>query len=242
MCASPSCPPITVSGSGREAPIPRADAERYPGRCRFHVNHDYDLDDRRCELLDPGDECSMGGDRKRSPPGDLYQTPNSYASASSSSAAYARHTFTNRSSTLPPPPRTNSSPPASAYFTHFANDDTHVLEPTSADATSHFAYSTTLRRHYPEGPLGFPQTPRGAALPNFGELRTVVAEEGAAGLFQRTVQSIKSLFSGAEQDYERLPVHKEEAKDTPSARFAHCSVEVSAARTVRRELRSFGVD
>lgn len=168
-------------------------------------------------------------DRKRSPARDVVSSPgSSFATASSSSAAYSRHTFTNRSATLPPP-RTNASPPASAYFTHFSNDDSHVLEPTIPDASSHFAYSTTLRRHHPEGPLGFPQTPRSAGLPNFDEIRNVVAEEGPSGLLQRTIRAFRSYLPGGEDshDYEMLPTHKEEHKDTPSARFAHVSIEVS---------------
>ena len=92
-----------------------------------------------------------------------------------------------------------------------------------------FAYSTTLRRHHPEGPLGFPQTPHGAAFPNFDEIRNVVAEEGPAGLLQRTVQTVRSYFSSSDaNDYERLPIsQRQESRDTPSARFAHCSVDVS---------------
>lgn len=166
----------------------------------------------------------MGIDRKHSPAGDLTPGPEaSFSTASSSSAAYARHTF--RSNTLPPP-RTTSSPPASAYFTQFATDDSHVLEPTVADADSHFAYSTTLRRHHPEGPLGFPPTPRA----NLDEFRHAIAEEGPAGLLQRAVSFVKSYFSGSESnDYERLPVYRDEQKNTPSARFAHYPIEVSCS-------------
>ena len=200
---------------------------------------------KRCALLptstsththdpvhDCGNACSMGVDRKRSPAHDVSLGQDlSFATASSSSsaAAYSRHNFTNRSATLPPP-RSAATPPASAYFTNYAHDDTHVLEPTVPDANAHFAYSTTLRRHHPEGPLGFPQTPHGAAFPNFNEIRHVVAEEGPSGLFQRTVRTIRSYFPGADtNDYDRLPTHREESKDTPSARFAHVSIDVSVA-------------
>ena len=179
---------------------------------------------------DLGGECSMAVDRKRTPSRDPSRNPeSSFATASSSSAAYSRHTFTmNRSATLPPP-RTNASPPASTYFTHYANDDSHVLEPTIPDANSHFAYSTTLRRHHPDGPLGFPQTPRTAGLSNFDDIRNVVAEEGPGGLFQRAVRAFRPYLPGGgdSHDYETLPVHKDEHRDTPSARFAHVSIDVS---------------
>ncbi|GJE98186.1 calcium-transporting ATPase [Phanerochaete sordida] len=163
----------------------------------------------------------MGIERKRSPARDL-GPETSFSTASSSSAAYARHTF--RSNTLPPP-RTTGSPPASAYFTQYANDDSHVLEPTVPDANAHFAYSTTLRRHYPE-PMTFPPTPHA----NLEEFRHVVAEEGAAGLLQRAVAFVRSYLPGSQpEDYERLPVHRDEPKDTPSARFAHYSIEDTLA-------------
>ncbi|KIP09057.1 hypothetical protein PHLGIDRAFT_68280 [Phlebiopsis gigantea 11061_1 CR5-6] len=169
----------------------------------------------------------MAVDRKRTPSRDPIRTPDSsFATASSSSAAYSRRTSAmNRSATLPPP-RTSGSPPASAYFTHYANDDSHVLEPTIPDASSHFAYSTTLRRH-PDGPLGFPQTPRSSGLANFDDIRSVVAEEGPGGLFQRAVRAFRPYLPGGgdSQGYEALPVHKEEHKDTPSARFAHVSID-----------------
>lgn len=165
----------------------------------------------------------MGLERKRSPARDLSVIPGpSFTTASSSSSAFVRHTVNNRSATLPPPPR-SGSPPASAYFTQFSVDDTYEPRPT-ADATSHFAYSTTLRRHHPEG---FPQGPNGTVLPTFNEIRSVVAEEGPTGLWQRTVQTFRSYFpSGATEDYERLPSRREEHKDTPSARFAHYSIDV----------------
>lgn len=165
-------------------------------------------------------EFDMGVERKRSPARDLAEGP---ATASSSSSALSRHTATTRSATLPPP-RT-SSPPASAYFSQFAADDSHVAQ-AAPDASSHFAYSTTLRRHQQEGPLGFTQTPHGAALSSLQELRSAVTEEGPSGLWERSVNAVKSLLPGESSDYERLPTHREETKDTPSAKFAHYSAEV----------------
>lgn len=164
----------------------------------------------------------MGIDRKRSPARDVAPgQESSFSTAPSGSAAYTRHAF--RSNTLPPP-RSTASPPASTYFTQYASDDSHVLEPTVPDADAHFAYSTTLRRHHPEGLLIFPPTPR-SHIDEFGQS---VSEEGPVGLFQRAVYFAKSYFPGSEEnEYERLPVHRDEQKDTPSARFAHYSIEVS---------------
>ena len=170
----------------------------------------------------------MGIERKRSPARDLNINADASfatatASSSSSAAPFSRNNFTNRSATLPPP-RSNS-PPASVYFSQFSVDDSHVGLP-NPDASSHFAYSTTLRRHHVDGPLGFPSPSHGNALPTLQELRSVVAEEGPSGLLDRGVRTVKSLFPSRSSDYERLPTHREEHQETPSAIFAHRSVEV----------------
>ena len=163
-------------------------------------------------------------ERKRSPAQDIgngYHGMNevSFTTASSSSSASARRVYV-RSPTYPP--MRSSSPPASAYFSHFTGDHHGEPVPTTPDASAHFAYSTTLRRHHVEQPLAHP--------PTLGEIRNVVAEEGPSGLWQRLVQTFEGLFSKEDSrgDYERLPSQKE-SKDTPSARFAHCSIEVSSA-------------
>ncbi|KAI0090797.1 Ca-transporting ATPase [Irpex rosettiformis] len=166
-------------------------------------------------------------DRKRSALSELGGGgESSFATAASSSSARSRYGFTNRSATLPP--QRSDSPPASAYFSEFAGDDTQPPQPTP-DATSHFAYSTTLRRHHPEGPLAFPQTPHGASLPTFEQLRTVVSEEGTSGLWNKIMGTVRSLVSSDSHDYESLPTRREETKATPSARFAHCSPEDTIA-------------
>ena len=163
-------------------------------------------------------------ERKRSPMPDLGGGGEaSFATAAVSNSARSSHGFTSRSATLPP--HRTESPPASAYFSEFAGDDTLPPQPTP-DASSHFAYSTTLRRHHPEGPLAFPQTPHGAALPTFEQLRSVVSEEGTSGLWDKVMGTVRSYVSPETHDYEALPTRREETKDTPSARFAHCSIEV----------------
>lgn len=118
----------------------------------------------------------------------------------------------------------SSSPPASAYFSHFTGDHHGDPVPTSPDAGSHFAYSTTLRRHHVEPALGITHPP------TLGELRNVVVEEGPSGLWQRVTETARGFFSKEESrgDYERL-ISQKETTETPSARFAHCSIEVSNA-------------
>ncbi|KAK7691917.1 hypothetical protein QCA50_005322 [Cerrena zonata] len=159
-------------------------------------------------------------ERKRSPAQDIGNgyhgmTEVSFTTASSSTPASARRTYP-RSPTYPP--MRSSSPPASAYFSHFTGDHHGEPVPTTPDAGSHFAYSTTLRRHHVEQALGHP--------PTLGELRSVVAEEGPSGLWERVMQTVRGLFSQEDSkgEYERLPSQKE-TKDTPSARFAHCSID-----------------
>lgn len=120
----------------------------------------------------------------------------------------------------------SESPPASAYFSHFAGHD-HELQPTSADAHAHFAYSTTLRRHTLEGPLGIPSTPLRSSVPSMGELKTAMENEGVRGVWERTGGRLLAAFWGDRPQYEHLPAHREEAqKESASARFAHCSIEV----------------
>ncbi|CAL1711624.1 unnamed protein product [Somion occarium] len=159
-------------------------------------------------------------ERKRSPPNDIGNGMSevSFSTASASSAASSRRTYA-RSPTYPPPMRP-ASPPASAYFSHFTGDHHGEPQPNTPDASAHFAYSTTLRRHHVEAPLGITHPP------TFGELRTVVAEEGTTGLWQRVVQTVRGLFplEVSRGEYERLPSQKER-QITPSARFAHCNIE-----------------
>ncbi|KAL4249588.1 High affinity Ca2+/Mn2+ P-type ATPase-like protein [Abortiporus biennis] len=156
----------------------------------------------------------MGIERKRTPVSDPILTGGSAFSTASSSGNAA---FSRVVSTSSRPPR-NGSPPASTYFSQFNGDHQHEPQPTP-DAPSHFAYSTTLRRHHPDG--GTPVTA------SFGELKSVMEEEGPAGLWQRTSHWFQNTFGsgGGGAPYERLPSDKEQKQDTPSARFAHCSVE-----------------
>ena len=161
----------------------------------------------------------MALERKRSHPMDHpTDSPTSStsgrarAAASSRAPVYAQY-------------RTDS-PPASAYFSHFDGDHHHDPLPSRPDTDAHFAYSTTLRRHTLEGPLGLPPAQAGQSISSLGELRTVVETEGAKGVWDRTVGRVIAAFTQREQ-YERLPTHREEGqKESASARFAHSSVQV----------------
>lgn len=149
--------------------------------------------------------------------------------ASSSYSTRARYPANPSPSNRPPvyTQYRSESPPASAYFSHITGDHHYEPQPTRPDANAHFAYSTTLRRHALEGPLGLPHPPPGSGISSLGELRTVVETEGAKGLWDRTVGRLAAASTQREQ-YERLPMHKEDPqKESASARFAHCSAQVS---------------
>ncbi|EMD32983.1 hypothetical protein CERSUDRAFT_118411 [Gelatoporia subvermispora B] len=129
------------------------------------------------------------------------------------------------------PYQRTASPPASAYFSHFTGDPHQDPLPNTPDATAHFAYSTTLRRHTVDH-LGLPTPATAGTLPTvLGELRTVVATEGPSGLWQRTVGRLVAHFRSRD-GYESLPTHAqkdEQHQDTPSARYAHYTVQDTLA-------------
>lgn len=167
----------------------------------------------------------MALERKRSPsPLPGYNGQPAPSASASSTSARARYNANPRSATYAT--YRSESPPASAYFSHFSGDHHEEPQPTISDASAHFAYSTTLRRHTLEGPLGLPHP--SAGVPSLEELRTAVQAEGARGLWERTVGRIIALFSQQNQ-YEQLPTHVEAGtlhKESASAKFAHCSVQV----------------
>ncbi|KAF5365950.1 hypothetical protein D9758_006720 [Tetrapyrgos nigripes] len=161
-------------------------------------------------------------ERKRTNSNNLYDPPRSSSNASS----FTMHP--NRYSSLPSinnsghifggHGRRSPSPPASAYFPMLNSDD--HLRPTP-DADSHFAYSTTLRRHSEGTSLTSPED--------------LVQE--ASGLWSRIVKIITGdpQPTSVEQDPEndaqsRLEQLKhEDRKNTASAKFAHSSVEDTTA-------------
>lgn len=116
------------------------------------------------------------------------------------------------------------SPPASAYFPLLSADTNARLRPTP-DAESHFAYSTTLRRHHSDG----------AALSSPTQFAAAVEAE-ATSLWKRAILTITGQPEPVANVEGGLPTSrtqlggglqpKEEKKDTISAKFAHYSVEV----------------
>ena len=109
-----------------------------------------------------------------------------------------------------------ATPPASAFFPLLSADTNDPPRPTP-DAEPHFAYSTTLRRH-PEHPINSPA----------GFASVVNAE--AISLWQRAIGMVTgqhpSQQEAAENGEASPQIPKEDRRDTLSARFAHCSVEV----------------
>ncbi|KAJ7099347.1 Ca-transporting ATPase [Mycena belliarum] len=131
--------------------------------------------------------------------------------AASTSSSFARHTFA-----MHDPPR-SASPPASTYFPLLSGDSGARLRPT-ADAESHFAYSTTLRRHQGDG---LPLSPTDFAS-------AVNAE--ASSLWSRALSVVTGQPPETSvEDGRATPPAKQEVRDTMSARFAHCSIEETVA-------------
>jgi Ca2+-transporting ATPase len=125
----------------------------------------------------------------------------------------------------PQPDHRAPSPPASSYFPSVSDTQTGEPQPTPG-ASTHFAYSTTLRRHHGEGLLSL-------HAPKLSDITPGVTAEG---LWQKAVSAVTgqrvqddaleggySLVGG--RTTAPLP-HHEDKKDTASARFAHWSVEV----------------
>lgn len=138
-------------------------------------------------------------------------TSSAYRANSSPAAAY----HPTRSNPRSP------SPPASAYFPFLSEDANTRFVPTP-DAESHFAYSTTLRRHPSEG----------TALASPAVFAAAVNAE-ASSLWTRVVNTITGRQTN---EYQRVEngapaTHKDEAKDTPSGRFAHAHVDVGPNST-----------
>lgn len=122
------------------------------------------------------------------------------------------------------------SPPASSYFPSVSAIQSGEPQPTPG-ASTHFAYSTTLRRHHLEGPSL-------QISPNFND---ITSSEGLPSLWQKAKGTIARLSDGAENRYELVPAGERvsqppsrlredrERRETSSARFAHWTVEDTLA-------------
>lgn len=111
----------------------------------------------------------------------------------------------------------SESPPASAYFPLLSANANSSLRPTPG-AHEHFAYSTQLRRH---------QSEAAAALQSPAVFAAAVNAE-ATSLWRRAVNWVTGQQSHEYQAVGPEPPEapKEDRRDTPSAHFAHVSVEV----------------
>ncbi|KAK7057772.1 calcium-transporting ATPase 1 [Favolaschia claudopus] len=143
----------------------------------------------------------MGQERKR---------PLGSSTAASSSSSFARHAFASMHD------QRSASPPASTYFPLLSGDSGARLRPT-ADAESHFAYSTTLRRH---GTDGLPISPV--------EIAHAVNAE-ASSLWSRAVGLVTGQPPESNLENGRSSPRMQDARDTMSSRFAHCSIEETVA-------------
>ena len=157
-------------------------------------------------------EGSRIGERRRSPGVDYQQT------AASTSTYMRGPPPLQRSATLPEPTRCGT-PPASSYFHTTQGGDNAEPQPIVADADSHFAYSTTLRRHH------YDLTSPTAAIQNF----THGNWQGALDSFSRGTSSRHSLDHPPPS---RVPHPSKDlgtqrgAPETPSSKFSHSTVEV----------------
>jgi Ca2+-transporting ATPase len=120
------------------------------------------------------------------------------------------------------------SPPASAYFADYTSTET---EPVGTDdASSHFAYSTTLRRHSMEAgsPLSY-----GNSSSTFQSIGRIVSQE-SAGLLDRFISGV----AGPPREAHRPEVlggsrrSEKPDEETPSSVYAHWNIEVRLSLTI----------
>jgi len=168
----------------------------------------------------------MGYERKKK---SLSNIPLFSPTATSSASNYRTNDSPSAYRAAYPNHPRSPSPPASAYFPLLSADANARFRPTP-DAESHFAYSTTLRRHQSEG---------AAALKSPAIFAAAVNAE-ASGLWTRAVNT----FTGRETNDRRdengaAGTSGDEVKDTASAKFAHHPVDVSPIRLTNHSPLSF---
>ena len=150
------------------------------------------------------------GERRRSP--GIDSPP--HAASTTSTNVRGSHP-PQRSTTLPDPPRSDT-PPASAYFLTKQGDDNSEPQPIVADAGSHFAYSTTLRRHQ------YPLTSPSSAIQNI----TQGDWQGALDSLSRGASSLDRTRPNRVPNTPEGPGTQRNAPDTPSSKFSHSTIEV----------------
>ena len=122
------------------------------------------------------------------------------------------------------------SPPASAYFNINVGDEEVS---SSKDASAHFAYSTTLRRHHTDTVLPL-TSPNGGLFSSF-EIGKIVSSEGAQ-LWSRITGDDRLLDQRLLEEEQRLSDgHSSRGlQETPSSLYAHLTVDVSFKRSYLR--------
>ncbi|KAF8132000.1 hypothetical protein EV363DRAFT_1398374 [Boletus edulis] len=135
------------------------------------------------------------------------------------------HSVLNSMSSAAPDHSRPPSPPASSYFPTCGDTQYGEPQPTPG-ASSHFAYSTTLRRHHTEPNSFIPQKLSDIA-PGVADGNLFHKMLGTGQLAREdTLESGYSLVNGRSTPSR---MNREERRDTPSARFAHWSVEDTVA-------------
>jgi len=157
-------------------------------------------------------EGSRMGERRRSPGVDYQHT------AASTSTCVRGTPPPQRSTTVPEPTRYDT-PPASSYFLTTQGGDNAEPQAIVADAGSHFAYSTTLRRHNYE--LTNPRT----------TIQSITHGnwQGALDSFSRGSSSRPSLdhpHPNRVSHPSKGPATQQNAPETPSSKFSHSTIEV----------------
>lgn len=128
-------------------------------------------------------------------------------------------------------PARSPSPPASSYFPEVHGNDSL---PATKDASSHFAYSTTLRRHHAESSFTLSHS-SGASAATIQSIENLV-HKGGAGLWERVVSTIsggESRDIRAEEGHMNGNGHADKAsQETPSSVHAHITADVRLFRPV----------
>ncbi|CAK5281921.1 unnamed protein product [Mycena citricolor] len=165
------------------------------------------------------------------PSGMGYERKRNLNTSSSATSALSRSAYSNGSHTMGNSYNQHqraASPPASTYFVSPSGDSTAARLRPTPDADSHFAYSTTLRRHPAEG---LPLSPTDFAHAVNAEATSLWSRAVGAVTGQPQDDGGLGLENGSRGG--RLTPLKDEIRETVSARFAHCSIEetVSYFRT-----------
>jgi len=120
----------------------------------------------------------------------------------------------------------SSSPPASSYFPTVSASQTGEPQPAPG-ASTHFAYSTTLRRHH-ERVISIPLAPGiTPGVTGEGLWQKVVNFVTRRGPHENTLEDGYSLIGRGPRT-----TQKERPKESSSARFACLSVKVCLAKFV----------